>query len=158
MKKGMIAGLVVGAVIGFVTSSAAFTSFTMAGLYFKQYVRLVPTIQEIYVAGMLDVMGTYRVLHPLRNYRTLVRAEKCIDGKRVNTQQLAQGMAEYGRLNPSAFDIPGLSMPNLTPGFQAYLEFLCPDLFNEAVYKRDGAVIDQYSEWLIKHPDLMRQD
>jgi hypothetical protein len=55
MNKGIVLGLIVGATVGFVTSSSA---SRMAGLYVKQWLRLVPAAQEFYVAGMLDVMGS----------------------------------------------------------------------------------------------------
>ena len=109
MKRGTVAGAVFGAIFGLVTSSVA--AGLMSGLSFGQWQRLPPTGQEIYVAGMLDAMGLYRVLHPVHTYRNLVSSEDCIQKTGVNAQQLAQGMAEYAKLKPSAFTPAGMSLP-----------------------------------------------
>ncbi len=91
------------------------------------------------------------------NYRELVRSEKCIEKKDLDAQQIAQGMAEYAKLDPSAFDVPDFPSPYLSIGLHSYLEFLCPDLFNEAAYKRDEAAINEFSEELLKHPGILPQ-
>ena len=93
---------------------------------------------------MLDAMGLYRVLHPVHTYRNLVSSEDCIQKTGVNAQQLAQGMAEYAKLKPSAFTPAGMSLPSVTIGLEAYFKFLCPDLFNQAAYDRDETVMTKY--------------
>ena len=96
------------------------------------------------MAGMLDAMGLYRVLHPVHTYRNLVSSEDCIQKTGVNAQQLAQGMAEYAKLKPSAFTPAGMSLPSVTIGLEAYFEFLCSDLFNQAAYDCDETVMTKY--------------
>lgn len=118
----------------------------MIGFSIEQWVRLVPAAQEVYVAGMLDAMGKFRLDHPLRTYRELVRSDECVRRTRINPGQLAQGMANYVKLNPAAFStgISGIPAPFVSGGISTYFEFLCPDLFNRAAYERDDAVIARY--------------
>jgi hypothetical protein len=136
------AGAVFGAVLGFIVSAGA----TMMGYSIEQWLRLPPKAQEIYVAGMLDVMGEFRLYHPLHTYRELVRREACIDKTKVTAAQLAQGMTNYAKLNPAAFStgIAGMEAPFVSGGLSTYLEFICPDLFNKAALDRDDAVMARY--------------
>lgn len=135
-------GAVFGAVLGFTVTAGA----TMLGFSIEQWLRLVPKAQEIYMAGMLDAMGEFRLYHPLHTYRELVRREACITKTKVTAAQLAQGMTNYAKLNPAAFStgIAGMDAPFVSGGLSTYLEFICPDLFNKAAYDRDDAVSAQY--------------
>jgi hypothetical protein len=137
MRKCGLIGLILGALVGFATSS---TAAVMMGIGFGLWQRLPPTSQELYVDGMLDAMGYYRVMHPLHSYRALIRSEDCIRRTGASPRQLAQGVAEYAKLNPAAFNFA------LTPaiGLDVYMEFLCPDLFNQTAYERDDAVMAKY--------------
>jgi hypothetical protein len=74
-RLAITGGAVVGALLGFTVSAGAL----MLGFSIEQWLRLVPKAQEIYMAGMLDAMGEFRVYHPLHTYRELVR--------RVSTRQ-----------------------------------------------------------------------
>jgi hypothetical protein len=136
------AGAVFGAVLGFGASAGA----NMMGFSVEQWLRLVPKVQEIYMAGMLDAMGEFRLYHPLHTYRELIRREECIRKTRVTAPQLAQGMANYAKLNPAAFNtgIAGMDAPFVSGGLSTYLEFICPDLFSKAAYDRDDAVTARY--------------
>jgi hypothetical protein len=136
------AGVVFEAVFGFAISAGA----SMTGFSIEQWLRLVPKAQEIYVAGMLDAMGELRLYHPLHTYRELVRSEACITKTKVTAAQLAQGMANYAKLNPAAFStgVAGMDAPFVSGGLSTYLEFICPDLFNKAAYDRDDAVAERY--------------
>jgi hypothetical protein len=136
------AGAVFGAVLGLVTSAGA----TMMGLSIEQWLRLVPKAQEIYVAGMLDAMGEFRLYHPLHTYRELIRRDECIRKTNVTSAQLAQGMTNYAKLNPSAFStgVAGMEAPFVSGGLSTYLEFICPDLFNKAALDRDDDVTARY--------------
>ena len=141
-RLGIAGGVIFGAVLGFTVSAGA----TMLGFSVEQWLRLVPKAQEIYMAGMLDVMGEFRVYHPLHTYRELVRREACIDKTKATAAQLAQGMTNYAKLNPAAFStgIAGMDAPYVSGGLSTYLEFICPDLFNKAAYDRDDAVMARY--------------
>jgi hypothetical protein len=141
-SSAITAGAVFGAVFGFAISAGA----SMMGFSIEQWLRLVPKAQEIYVAGMLDAMGELRLYHPLHTYRELVRADACITKTKVTAAQLAQGMANYAKLNPAAFStgVAGMDAPFVSGGLSTYLEFICPDLFNKAAYDRDDAMTERY--------------
>src|SRR5262245_15313355 len=95
---------------------------------------------------MLDAMGYYRLYHPMRTFRGLIRADDCIRKTNTSVRPIAQGLANYAKLDPTAVDtgIPGVSAPHLMPGLYAYLEFLCPDIFTKAAYERDDAIAERY--------------
>jgi hypothetical protein len=136
------AGAVFGVVLGLTVSAGA----TMLGFSIQQWLRLAPNAQEIYMAGMLDAMGEFRIYHPLHTYRELVRREACITKTKVTAAQLVQGMTSYAKLNPAAFStgVAGMDAPFVSGGLSTYLEFICPDLFNKAAYDRDDAVMARY--------------
>lgn len=136
------AGAVFGAVLGFAATAGA----TMIGFSIEQWLRLVPKAQEIYVAGMLDAMGEFRLYHPLHTYRELVRSDACITRTKATAAQLAQGMTNYAKLNPAAFStgVAGMDAPFVSGGLSTYLEFICPDLFNKTAYDRDDALMERY--------------
>jgi hypothetical protein len=140
--SGFCLGAAVGAAVGFAASSMA-AGGLMFGISFGQWQRLAPPSQLAYVVGMEDAMSWYRPMHPTHAYRELVRAEDCIRGKSLSPEQLAQGMAEYGKLNPSIATVAGLAVP-VSGALGSYFEFICPELFNQAAYDRDDNVAAKY--------------
>jgi hypothetical protein len=96
-------------VLSFTASAGA----AMMGFSIESWLRLVPKAQEIYMTGMLDAMGEFRLYHPLHTYRELVRREACITKTKLTAAQLAQGMTNYAKLNPAAFStgVAGMDAP-----------------------------------------------
>jgi hypothetical protein len=149
--------MIFGAVLGFATSAVA---QLLHGVSIEQWLRLAPAAQEIYVAGMLDAMGGLNIKGAVYAHYDLKRSAKCIRKNSINAQQLAQGMANYAKLNPAKFStgIPGLPAPFLQGGMISYFEFVCPDLFNEAADKRADADAELFSQFYNEHPTFMRED
>jgi hypothetical protein len=64
----------------------------------------------------------------------------------MSTEKFCQGMANYAKINPAAFStgVRGLEAPYVLDGVHGYLEFVCPNKFNETAYKRDDAMMSKY--------------